>query len=419
MLNSGYILFHRHWLRHPAMKGSARRRFLWVHILCSAYFEDSKDGQIKAGQFIATRKQLADACGLSMSALKCAIADFVDAGMLTVTSVGRGFPSVWTVPDYTLTQANSGRWSADHPTDHHADYLTDHHTDHPTDYLGSSGNAGDQRPDQGFEKVDEPPHGLPDGLSHGPPHEQFANPHNKQETIKNSESKTKNQSPAPGPWATDPQPASTEPLVEPPPAKDEKKPKKPKPSVKPIGDWPGIDVDQKWKGYKFPEEFNAIWAPWLLTQKRNSNVKAIGKQNSYRLILNWLHDGLTPADVLRATKDYMREFWNDPNKTHCVHPATFYSRANPTLPDRIAAFAGTTGPAPIRDRWHNPRDAWRECVSLANHLGVEIPDVPKRAYGAEWEDVEAFHPLVIQYATDRAGFKTMPDDLAQQVRGSE
>jgi hypothetical protein len=221
---------------------------------------------------------------------------------------------------------------------------------------------------------------------------------------------------APGPWATGPQPASTEPLVEPPPAKDEKKPK---PSVKPIGDWPGIDVDQKWKGYKFPEEFNAIWAPWLLTQKRNSNVKAIGKQNSYRLILNWLHDGLTPADVLRATKDYMREFWNDPNKTHCVHPATFYSRANPTLPDRIAAFAGTTGPAPIRDRWHNPRDAWRECVSLANHLGVELPDVPKRAYGAEWEDVEAFHPLVIQYATDRTGFKTMPDDLAGRIQGAQ
>jgi len=394
MIRDGYTISHRAAWSHPVVGiADPKRCLLWKWMIDLAYFKEA-DG-LKRGQFRATVRELAAVVGLSKSAAQRFKSDLLNAGMITVEDgPSKRSPSTWTVVNYD-------RFQAGHELGRKAGHETDHERDTPLPVVnGASEESRDTSGTQG---------GTLDGTRSGTPIEV-------KPIIKTPEPKTNNQPPAPGPWATGPQPASTEPLVEPPPAKDEKKPK---PSVKPIGDWPGIDVDQKWKGYKFPEEFNAIWAPWLLTQKRNSNVKAIGKQNSYRLILNWLHDGLAPADVLRATKDYMREFWNDPNKTHCVHPTTFYSRANPTLPDRIAAFAGTTGPAPIRDRWHNPRDAWRECVSLANHLGAPIPDVPKRDYGALWEDVEAFHPLVIQYATDRAGFKTMPDDLAQRVRGGK
>ena len=222
------------------------------------------------------------------------------------------------------------------------------------------------------------------------------------------------------PWMTGPQPASAVPLVEPPPAKSGKR--KPKPSIRPIGDWPGTAVDQDWSGYEFPTEFSAIWAPWLVTQRRNPNVKAIGKRDCYRLILEWLHDGLTPADILKATADYLRDFFKDPTKTHCEHPTTFYSRAHPTLPDRIDAFSGESiagESTSIRDRWKNAGDAFRECSALARHIGVELPAVPKRNYGPEWEDVEEFHPLIVEFATDRSGFKTAPDDLAQRIEGAQ
>jgi hypothetical protein len=43
--------------------------------------------------------------------------------------------------------------------------------------------------------------------------------------------------------------------------------------------------------------------------------------------------------------------------------------------------------------------------------------VPKRTYGAEWEDVEKFHPLIVEFATDRSGFKQVPDDLSSRIQG--
>jgi hypothetical protein len=343
MLSNGFILFHRHWLRHPAMKDSARRRFLWVHILCSAYFEDSKDGQIKAGQFIATRKQLADACGLSMSALKCAIADFVDAEILTVTSAGRGFPSVWTVTDYTLTQANLGRWSANHPTDHLTDHLTDHQTNHPTDHLGSSGNAENQRAGQGFEKGDGPPHRPPHGLSHGPPHEQSADHHNKQERIKNSESKNQNTPCADGgsgseDFALEGQ-SST--------------PEKPTRGVVVNGErWlETLPRDEKNRPV-YPSTFSEIWNIWINAQKRpGSRAKAADKAQTYRLVRDHLKDGTPYDDIVRGTERYLAINWN---QIGCVQPPRFCRRKDPMFLDHLdAPGPETNGVAYSRDDFPN------------------------------------------------------------------
>jgi len=383
MLNNGFILFHRHWLRHPAMKDSARRRFLWVHILCSAYFEDSKDGKIKAGQFIATRKQLADACGLSMSALKCAIADFVDAGILTVTSAGRGLPAVWTVTDYTLTQANLGRWSANHHTDHLTDHPTGHQTNHPTDHLGSSGNAGNQRAGRGFEKGDGLPHRPPHELSHGPPHERFADHHNKQEIIKNSESKNQ---------------------------------EKPKARARVVSDETGIEWPEPSSAdFEYPESYKAMWADWQDASKV-CLVTANGKLAAYKQIRRHLKTKtLTLAQLQDATANFLDKYRSSPTLFGAPQPPRFYGKQGEVfdfLGSRKEEEDAKPTPRPMRKRWSAPYTAWSCCVTVCEEFDLPIPE---KDGPAKWEDVEKFHPLIIANASDDHQLRRPPEDLRQQV----
>jgi len=177
-------------------------------------------------------------------------------------------------------------------------------------------------------------------------------------------------------------------------------------------EWPEPSAD-----FEYPTPFKTIWADWKAAEK-TCKVTANGKLAAYKQIRRHIKaKTLTLAQIQRATIGFLGKYRAQPQLYGAPQPPRFYGKQGDIF-DYLTT-PETTGPAPTRDRWHNPRDAWRECVSLAKHLGAPIPDVPKRDYGALWEDVEAFHPLVIQYATDRAGFKTMPDDLAQQVRGGK
>ena len=167
-------------------------------------------------------------------------------------------------------------------------------------------------------------------------------------------------------------------------AEDEKgkskgKKKTPRPPVKAFGDWPAIAAEQKWTQYPYPEEFDALWTVWRQTAERNPDVhnRAVGRPMMYRLVLQWLHDGLTIDAITEATKEYLRPFARDPDKTHSQMPSTFYSRANPTLLDRCeglgSAPVGKTGRVTL-ETFGTLRRAFSFARAAALRLGVERPE---------------------------------------------
>jgi len=167
----------------------------------------------------------------------------------------------------------------------------------------------------------------------------------------------------------------------------------------------------------YPQGFEKIWEVWKRAQKAAPKaVKAAGKGNAYELCRGHLSRGSTPEEMRGAAIKYLLPFTNKTETVGCFQPSRFYRASGAEFFEYLDDPA-ELGPAPIRERWHNPRDAWRECASLSTHLGLELPDVPKRTYGAEWEDVEKFHPLIVEFATDRSGFKEVPDDLAARIQG--
>ena len=178
-------------------------------------------------------------------------------------------------------------------------------------------------------------------------------------------------------------------------------------------EWPEPSAD-----FEYPASFKTIWADWKAAVKV-CKVTANGKLAAYKQIRQHIKaKTLTLAQIQQATGRFLKKHKGEPKLYGAPQPPRFYGKQGDIFEYLTAADESET-PESMRERWHNPRDAWRECVSLANHLGVRIPEVPKRAYGAEWEDVEAFHPLVIQYATDRTGFKAVPDDLAGRIQGEQ
>lgn len=178
-------------------------------------------------------------------------------------------------------------------------------------------------------------------------------------------------------------------------------------------EWPEPSAD-----FEYPASFKTIWADWKAAEKV-CKVTANGKLAAYKQIRQHIKaKTLTLAQIQQATGKFLKKHKGEPKLYGAPQPPRFYGKQGDIFEYLTAADESET-PESMRERWHNPRDAWRECVSLANHLGVRIPEVPKRAYGAEWEDVEAFHPLVIQYATDRTGFKAVPDDLAGRIQGAQ
>jgi len=196
---------------------------------------------------------------------------------------------------------------------------------------------------------------------------------------------------------------------------DEEKDEKPKkPPIAAWNEWPAVKANQKWVGYSYPEAFNDIWSIWRQTAKRNLNVKAVGKADSYRLCLRWLHEGYKPEQLLEATKGYLRPFYAKPDKTHCQHPTTVYSHAHPTLPDRLdnSPLSPPSMTQPMRKRWSAPYTAWNSCVTVCNDFDLPIPE---KDGTATWNDVEKFHPLVIANASDDHQLRRPPEDLRQQV----
>lgn len=193
--------------------------------------------------------------------------------------------------------------------------------------------------------------------------------------------------------------------------KDEK-PKKP--PIAAWNEWPAVKANQKWAKFPYPDAFIAIWDIWRQTAKRNPNVKAVGKADSYRLCLRWLHEGFGPDQLLEATKDYLRPFYAKPDKTHCQHPTTVYSHAHPTLPDRLdsSPISPPSMTQPMRKRWSAPYTAWSSCVSVCDAFDLPIPE---KDGPAKWEDVEKFHPLIIANASDDHQLRRPPEDLRQQV----
>ena len=170
----------------------------------------------------------------------------------------------------------------------------------------------------------------------------------------------------------------------------------------------------------YPQEFKNIWEVWKRAQKAAPKaVKAAGKASTYELCRGHLSRGSTPEEMRSAAINYLLPFTDKTETVGCFQPPRFYRASGAEFFEYLDTSDDDIGPAPIRARWKNAGDAFRECSALARHIGVELPAVPKRNYGPEWEDVEKFHPLIVEYATDRSGFKTAPDDLAAQIAQGE
>jgi len=371
MLRDGHFKIHRATFSHPIVGIARPLRFaLWQWMIGEAFFTESGAKSLKRGQFAATNRQLADVVGMPLGTFKTFKAELVEAGMVSVSRpTSARAPSVWTVENYDEYQSK---------------------TPNPSPNPSIAIN-----PTPGIQVA----MGVPDGSETTT--QPIAQPIDSHPYKENSRTKTKEIPPNP-PGGDAGASGGDEEDSE--PVKDSTGTVWPKPK-------PGR--------MKYPDGFEKIWEVWKRAQKAAPKaVKAAGKANAYELCRGHLSRGSTPEEMRSAAIKYLLPFTNKTETVGCFQPSRFYRASGAEFFEYLDT-EGDLGPAPMRERWHNPRDAWRECALLANHLGVKIPEVPKRAYGAEWEDVEAFHSLVIQYATDRAGFKTMPDDLAQQVRGSE
>ena len=332
---------------------------LWQWMIATAYFRDS--GDIMRGTFKTTTRQMAEISKLHRSSVVRFVAELVESGMVEVVKKGGPKkPSIYRVVNYDRYQPG-------------ANHKANRNTDHSVNHKRTAANSDTAGVPGGPETINEPfPEPLAEPLGESLQKERSSEQNSKNKTLARA---------------------------------------------RVVSDETGTEWPEPSAGFEYPPPFKAIWSDWKAAEK-TCKVTANGKLAAYKQIRRHIKaKTLTLAQIQRATTGFLGKYRAQPELYGAPQPPRFYGKQGDIF-DYLTTLEAT-GPAPMRERWHNPRDAWRECASLANHLGVEIPEVPKRAYGAEWEDVEAFHPLVIQYATDRAGFKTMPDDLAQQVRGGK
>ena len=374
MLRDGYTLSHRSAYTHPIVgKSRPLHHWTWRWMVDLAWFKDSDD--IKRGQFRATCRQIAASWGMPLATFHRFKNELVAAGMITVVDgpTSRA-PSLWTIVNYdrfqverTLertverkrntngTQASKSSTDSDGGSWSANGTQTERTVEHSAERLKKENSRK-----KTLEDPPKPPEGADAGASGGDDEEE-------DETVRDSTGEV---------WP------------------------KPKPGR-----------------MNYPQGFEKIWEVWKRAQKAAPKaVKAAGKGNAYELCRGHLSRGSTPEEMRAAAIKYLIPFTNKTETVGCFQPSRFYRASGAEFFEYLDDPA-ELGPAPIRERWHNPRDAWRECASLSTHLGLELPDVPKRTYGAEWEDVEKFHPLIVEFATDRSGFKEVPDDLAARIQG--
>jgi hypothetical protein len=366
MLKDGYTLSHRSAYTHPIVgKSRPLHHWTWRWMVDLAWFKDSDD--IKRGQFRATCRQIAAAWGMPLATFHRFKNELVAAGMITVVDgPTRRAPSLWTIVNYDRFQVER---TLERTVERKRNTNGTQASKSSTDSDGGSWSANGTQTERTVE--------------------------HSAERLKKENSRKKTLEDPPKP------PKGGGPLI------DEKGNK-----------WPMVPKKGK---VSYSEPFNHIWQQWLDGQKSKPDaISATDKANAYTLVREHVADGTaTPDEIYIATRNYIRLYTSGRKKVGAYHPSRFYRRKAPTFLDHIGTIGtGTTeSPTGITDRWHNPRDAWRECASLSTHLGLELPDVPKRTYGAEWEDVEKFHPLIVEFATDRSGFKQVPDDLSSRIQG--
>jgi len=190
-------------------------------------------------------------------------------------------------------------------------------------------------------------------------------------------------------------------------------------SEKPIDDWSGVRPRQKWMSFPYPESFESIWSMWRKTAQRNDHVRAVGKANAYRCCLRWRHEGVSPEQLEGITREYLSDYYRDPEKSHCLMPATLYSTANPTVPDRISELKPAMMMSEVDmdlQRWDSASAAWSDCERLARHIGLTpIPERPDPNYPLRvtLSDVKgAWSSLMIHHAF---GTTQPPSNLLQQL----
>ena len=376
MLRDGYTLSHRSAYTHPIVgKSRPLHHWTWRWMVDLAWFKDSDD--IKRGQFRATCRQIAAAWGMPLATFHRFKNELVAAGMITVVDgpTSRA-PSLWTIVNYDRFQAERTlERTVERKRNTNGTQVSKSSTDSDGGSWSANGTQTERTVEHSAERLKKensrkktledppkPPEGADAGASGGDDEEE-------DETVRDSTGEV---------WP------------------------KPKPGR-----------------MNYPQGFERIWEVWKRAQKAAPKaVKAAGKGNAYELCRGHLSRGSTPEEMRAAAIKYLLPFTNKTETVGCFQPSRFYRASGAEFFEYLDDPA-ELGPAPIRERWHNPRDAWRECASLSTHLGLELPDVPKRTYGAEWEDVEKFHPLIVEFATDRSGFKEVPADLSARITQGE
>ena len=170
----------------------------------------------------------------------------------------------------------------------------------------------------------------------------------------------------------------------------------------------------------YPQNFARIWEVWRRAQKAAPGVvKAAGKGNAYDLCRGHISRGSTSEEMRSAAIRYLTSYTSKRETVGCFQPSRFYRASGPEFLEYLDAPESGSGTASTRERWRRPSDAWRECAALSSHFGLDLPKMPERNHGPQWEDVEAFHPLILKWAPDLHGFKTPPGDLKEQIAGGE
>ena len=170
----------------------------------------------------------------------------------------------------------------------------------------------------------------------------------------------------------------------------------------------------------YPQNFARIWEVWRRAQKAAPGVvKAAGKGNAYDLCRGHISRGSTSEEMRTAAIKYLTPYTSKRETVGCFQPSRFYRASGPEFLEYLDAPESGSGTASTRERWRRPSDAWRECAALSSHFGLDLPKMPERNHGPQWEDVEAFHPLILKWAPDLHGFKTPPEDLKEQIAGGE
>lgn len=372
MLRDGHFRLYRSAFSHQIVGIARPLRFaLWQWMIGEAYFKDS--GELRRGQFSATNRQLADVVGMPLGTLKTFKAELVETGMVSVSRpTSARAPSVWTVSNYDEFQSKTPNPSPNPsiainptPADQAVTGVLDV-SETATQPISQPIVSHPYKENSRTKTLEIPPNppGGDAGASGGSEDDEDS------ETVRDAGGEV---------WP------------------------KPKPGR-----------------MNYPQEFKNIWEVWKRAQKAAPKaVKAAGKASTYELCRGHLSRGSTPEEMRSAAINYLLPFTDKTETVGCFQPPRFYRASGAEFFEYLDTSDDDIGPAPIRARWKNAGDAFRECASLSLHIGVELPTVPKRNYGPEWEDVEKFHPLILEYATDRSGFKTAPDDLAQRIEGAQ